>query len=61
MPSQTVTVLKTFIDRENGMKKRKPGEHFSTSPDRAKYLEILGLVKANDKPKTAAKTAKQTD
>ena len=51
----SVEATKTFIDRENDMKERQPGEVFEVKPERAKYLEILGLAKP------VKKSARKTD
>lgn len=48
----SVEATKTFIDRENDMKERHPGEIFEVTSERAKYLAFLGFVKIIDnKPK----------
>lgn len=52
----SVEVLTTFIDRENEMKRRSPGEIFEATPERAKHLEILGLIRIVEKSKTNIKT-----
>lgn len=52
----SVEVLTTFIDRENEMKRRSLGEIFEATPERAKYLEILGLIRIVEKSKTNLKT-----
>lgn len=51
----SVEATTAFIDRENDMKERQAGEIFEVKPERAKYLEILGLAK------TVKKTARKTD
>lgn len=56
-PTVKVEVIKEFKDREDNLSLRKVGDTYDTTQERAKYLSILGYVKAlNDVPKKTKKT-----
>lgn len=46
-----VKVKTEFLDRENNLKRRKEGEKFEVSKERAEFLSSLGYVEMTEKTK----------